>query len=49
MSNASHAQTYREVAGRLREQASVNLPEIRADIEAMARQYDRLADSAEHS
>jgi hypothetical protein len=48
ISNApSHAHTYREVAKRLRRQAAANSPEIRSDMEATARQYDRLAESAE--
>jgi hypothetical protein len=49
MSNPPRAQTYRVVAQRLREQAAVSSPEIRADMEATARQYDRLAENAEET
>jgi hypothetical protein len=47
ITKTSHAQTYREVAARLREQADGSLSGMRADIQALAQQYDRMADSAE--
>jgi hypothetical protein len=49
MSNPSSAQTYRDVARRLREQAAAGTPEIQKDMEATARQYDLLAESVELS
>jgi hypothetical protein len=48
MSHASRAQTYRNVADRLRKQAAIiDSAEIRATMEATARQYDRLAEGIE--
>ena len=51
MSNQTRAQSYREQAKRLREKAKhFNTPEIRKDdMEAIARQYDLMAESMEQS
>ena len=48
VSTPFRAQIYRGVAHLLRELlAAVSTPETRADMEAKARQYDRLAESVE--
>ena len=50
VSNQTRAQSYREQAKRLREKAKhFNTPEIRKDMEAIARQYDLMAESMEQS